>query len=371
MRILFSFMCLLALGLTGCSEGNGEGGSGGMAGTGGEGGTGGMAGTGGEGGSGGTVACIDNVCPCTEAGIRAAIAEGVGPFRFDCDGPTTVETEAEIVIDNDVSLDGGGNLTVEGRFEGFDSSTFAVLEGVTAELRGLGVTRADCWPEEFSDKQVGPFCDSGITNGGTLTLLNCTVSGSVGRGIYNGDGGNLTILSSTVSGNGYWGLDNDGLASVVNSTVSASAVFNEGSLALSGSTLSNDQGEALLTGGPRPDRDYATTIADTLIHGGCGIGQPLSSAGHNIESPGDTCGFGQLTDQVEVTAEQLVLGPLADNGGPTMTHALGAGSVAIDQIPEVDCLDADAQPLTTDQRGEPRPETGGTMCDVGAFELQP
>jgi hypothetical protein len=27
--------------------------------------------------------------------------------------------------------------------------------------------------------------------------------------------------------------------------------------------------------------------------------------------------------------------------------------------------------LTTDQRGEPRPETGGTMCDVGAFEVQP
>jgi hypothetical protein len=54
-----------------------------------------------------------------------------------------------------------------------------------------------------------------------------------------------------------------------------------------------------------------------------------------------------------------------------MTHALGAGSVAIDQIPEADCVDADGQPLTTDQRDEPRPETGGTMCDVGAFEVQP
>jgi hypothetical protein len=52
-------------------------------------------------------------------------------------------------------------------------------------------------------------------------------------------------------------------------------------------------------------------------------------------------------------------------------HALGAGSVAIDHIPAVDCVDADSAQLTTDQRGEPRPETGGTMCDVGAFELQP
>ena len=69
------------------------------------------------------------------------------------------------------------------------------------------------------------------------------------------------------------------------------------------------------------------------------------------------------TDQVDVTEEELNLGPLQDNGGPTMTHALGAGSVAIDVIP------ADACEVDEDQRGEPRP--GGTMCDVGAFEVQP
>ncbi|MGB3051149.1 MAG: choice-of-anchor Q domain-containing protein [Polyangiales bacterium] len=78
---------------------------------------------------------------------------------------------------------------------------------------------------------------------------------------------------------------------------------------------------------------------------------------------GDTCGFDQTGDQSGVTTEQLNLGPLADNGGPTMTHALLPGSVAIDQIPVEDCLDADGAPLTTDQRGLPRP--GSTMCDVG------
>jgi hypothetical protein len=50
-------------------------------------------------------------------------------------------------------------------------------------------------------------------------------------------------------------------------------------------------------------------------------------------------------------------------------HALLPGSVAIDVIPEAACVDADGEPLTEDQRGEPRP--GGTMCDVGAFEVQP
>ena len=76
MRYLFGIMCLLALGIMGCSDPEGAGGSGGS------------AGDGGSGGSG--VACVDNVCPCNEAGIRGAIAKGGGPFTFDCNGPTTV-----------------------------------------------------------------------------------------------------------------------------------------------------------------------------------------------------------------------------------------------------------------------------------------
>jgi hypothetical protein len=98
----------------------------------------------------------------------------------------------------------------------------------------------------------------------------------------------------------------------------------------------------------------------------------LYSNGYNIESPGNTCGFDtNKGDQFDVTAEALNLGPLQDNGGPTQTHALLPGSVAIGKIPEAECLDADGAPLTTDQRGAPRPETGGTLCDVGAFEVQP
>ena len=79
--------------------------------TGGAGGVGGVGGTGGVGGSGG----IDlEVWACTEQGIRDAITFGGGPHRFACDGPTVVTTEATIEIDNDVILDGEGNLTVDG-----------------------------------------------------------------------------------------------------------------------------------------------------------------------------------------------------------------------------------------------------------------
>jgi len=110
------------------------------------------------------------------------------------------------------------------------------------------------------------------------------------------------------------------------------------------------------------------TLTNSLVDGDCGGVGFLASNGYNIESPGNTCGFDQPTDQAEVPATALNLGPLQDNGGPTETHALLPSSVAIDWIPEVDCVDADGAPLTTDQRGVARPQ--GVACDVGAFELE-
>jgi hypothetical protein len=408
MRYVFRLGFALALGLAlmaGCSDENGEGGSGGMAGSGGEAGTGGSGGMSecqgaGDGtpcdeGNECTVGtCASGVCDteavadgtacgdgagtcqagscqvaCTEQGIRDAVATGGGPYTFGCDGPQTVVTEAVIEIDNEVTLDGAGNLTVDGNDDHF---VFTVPSGVTAELRGFGVRRAGCPPEEASDKQaLPPGCKAnGITNGGTLTVRDSMVSDNAAFGIYNGDGASLTVLNTTVSGNdeGGHGIDNDGLVLVINSTISGNDIFNDGSMTLLSSTLSNEDGEYAL------GSSTTTTIANTLVRGDCENNRPLTSNGYNIESPGNTCGFDQPTDQVEVTPERLNLGPLQDNGGPTMTHALltePTVSVAIDRIPAEDCVDADGQPLTADQRGEPRPETGGTMCDVGAFEVQP
>ena len=99
------------------------------------------------------------------------------------------------------------------------------------------------------------------------------------------------------------------------------------------------------------------SVTGSVISGDCD--GDVASTGYNIESPGNACGLDQLTDLVNVSADDLKLGPLQDNGGPTMTHALLPGSVAIDHIPAIDCE------VDEDQRGEPRP--GGTMCDVGAF----
>ena len=346
--------------------------------------------------------CEGSVCPCSEAGIRGAIAEGGGPFTFDCDDSQIVVTDAEIVIDNDVVLDGEGNLTVDGDD---DHVVFNVPEGTTAELRGLVVTNGRSVPfgcivndgdltltnstvsrcssegDETGMVQAGP---SAISNEGALTLVDSEVVENDGIPLGNGAGRSMTLVRTTVSRNAEGGIFNgDGSLVVIDSTVSDNGGTeagigvdgDDGSLVLTNSTVSGNgrgvgaSGSSLMLVNStvigdvgQPSADGTLNVTGSVIVGAC-VDMLVTSDGYNIESPGDTCGFDHGTDLVNITEGQLELGDLANNGGPTMTHALGADSVAIDHIPAVDCG------VTTDQRGEPRPV--GEGCDVGSFERQP
>ena len=82
----------------------------------------------------------------------------------------------------------------------------------------------------------------------------------------------------------------------------------------------------------------------------------LISGGHNLVQD-DTCNP-VASDLIGVDA---LLGALADNGGPTWTHALLAGSPAIDAADDAACP-------ATDQRGVTRPQ--GAAPDIGAYEAQ-
>ena len=86
------------------------------------------------------------------------------------------------------------------------------------------------------------------------------------------------------------------------------------------------------------------------------------SGGGNVVSPGDTFLVNNPTDQGNVSALDLGLDVLADNGSGTETHMLLSGSAAIDAAVFANC------PME-DQRGFPRPEPGGTACDAGAVEV--
>jgi hypothetical protein len=80
----------------------------------------------------------------------------------------------------------------------------------------------------------------------------------------------------------------------------------------------------------------------------------FQSLGHNISGDG-TC---HLTGPGDQPLTDALLGPLADNGGPTETLALLAGSPAINGGDDAAC------PFT-DQRGFGRVD----VCDIGAFEF--
>jgi hypothetical protein len=146
---------------------------------------------------GGICSAVEGTFACTEEGIREAVAAGGGPFTFDCDGPETVTTKGQIVIDKDVILDGEGKLTVDGN----DSHrVFNLPNRVTATLSGMTITGG----------YIRSGNGGGIATGGTLTLLHSTISGNTaqnssgfvrghGGGIYNT--GRLTLNDSTMSGN--------------------------------------------------------------------------------------------------------------------------------------------------------------------------
>jgi hypothetical protein len=306
-----------------------------------------------------------SVLPCSEQGIRNAIAAGGDePYTFDCDGTTPVVTQAAIAINNNVILDGEGNLTVTGSNP---HSFFIVEEEVTTELRRFTMTGGA--PLPLPSQKIGEFpAASGILNNGTLTMTSSTVSNKPGNGIANG--GTLTLTNCTLSGNRAGllagGIDNGGTLTMTNSTVSgnsgvAGGIRNIGTLTMTNSTLSgnmaNDpenEGSAIVNG-----EDATLTVTNNLVDGDCSNDGVITSNGYNIESPGDTCGLDQEGDQSGVSTVLLDLQPLANNGGPTMTHAITNDSAA---------FNAGTCEVDKDQRDVDRPQ--GTECDVGAFELE-
>jgi hypothetical protein len=117
---------------------------------------------------------------------------------------------------------------------------------------------------------------------------------------------------------------------------------------------------------------------EARVWGSSSCPSPLATGAHNVLGHNGSTGGGGLvagpTDVVPTAVLSAILGPLADNGGPTQTHALLAGSPALDLAPTASCA---AAPINgVDQRGQPRGVNGAggssaNECDAGSFELQP
>jgi Abnormal spindle-like microcephaly-assoc'd, ASPM-SPD-2-Hydin len=243
------------------------------------------------------------------------------------------------------------------------------------------------------------YFGGGIDNSsGTLTLTNSTVRGNTagsGGGISNT--GTLTLTNSTVSGNSTsggngagGGIENWGTVTLTNSTVSGNSAFygcgggigNFGTMTLTNTTVAGNRANSIRSGYGCSGGDgggiYNTgtlTLTTSILAGNTTPNRPdrpdcsgtLTSGGYNLVGVGDGCGLtnGVNGDQVGTSSSPLnpLLGPLQDNGGPTSTMALLPGSWAIDVVPPSKCT------LSTDQRGQPRPDPDDHgACNIGAVE---
>jgi len=297
----------------------------------------------------------------------------------------------DCTITNNNADDWGGGI----RNEGTATLNNSTVSGNTARMGG-GIynylygtlTLNNCTVSGNEADEWG----GGIWNEYMLTMNNCTMSGNSagewGGGIYNYSDGTLILNNCTVSANDAaygGGIYNAGTVTLNNSTVSSNTAYSsgggicniQGTATLNNCTVSGNTASA---GGGIFNNGVANVKNSIIAGNNAGFDGPdfygtLTSYGCNlVEDTSDCTITGDET--CNIYGEDPLLGPLQDNGGPTFTHALLKGSPAIEAVcTDCGCTTIAGAPVTTDQRGEPRPadgdDDGTALCDIGAYELQP
>jgi hypothetical protein len=255
-----------------------------------------------------------------------------------------------------------------------------LVSGLTVRnSQGAGIQAAG--PLTLDHSTVSGNLSSGVSaSNAVVTIRYSTISGNVGNGIetYCDDviGTATTVTSSTISGNGRWGIVFDGHMTVdlERCTVSGNQDFGimgffSEHLSIGESTVTGNWNGLLLYG----DGSNSLSIHNTLITGTYSVALydvvvsrdewNLFGQDGNPSVTGFTPGAADVIPPPGILVDDIVA-PLADNGGPTATHALLPLGPAVDRVPADDPTCAG----TTDQRGLPRPE--GALCDIGSFELE-
>jgi CSLREA domain-containing protein len=275
-----------------------------------------------------------------------------------------------------------GNLTLTGDVL---SNNFAGLTGGAIEDHGMVTIVGSTLTSNFTGptgRGAGINAED-VLMAKTLNVVQSTLSGnhagSAGGGAIGSIGGTalrVTVTQSLFSGNTTTGsgaaiLANHQPAQISDSTFTGNTSTGNGG-AISdqqgGSTLANDTIATNSAGGSGGDLDAsagvpAPTLRNTIVAGGvapsgANCNASVTSGGHNLEDA-NTCG---LAGSGDLPSTPPGLGPTQNNGGPTLTRALLAGSAAINAGSNSGCP-------SFDQRGVARPQ--GLVCDIGAYELAP
>lgn len=316
-------------------------------------------------GSGGGIVVDEGRLVLDNVEITSNTASSTGGGIYAIGSTATLDITDSVIKNNETTLAHGGGVYLQG-------------------LNSAGAFNVNVVRSEITDNTAGSLGGGFYTRETTLSILDSTISdnqsGSNGGGLRGFSSGTWEIIGSTISGNTA-GASGGAMAisgielTLINSTLSGnSARFSGGAIFgqsgsstdIANSTITlndslNSSGDGILLSGG------VATLTSTIVAGNVGdvdvSGSTFTDGGNNlignssasnIVANGTTIGGG-LFPNVDP-----LLGALDDNGGTTLTHALLAGSPA---------LDAGSNPLnlSTDQRGVAR-EVPVSNPDIGAVE---
>jgi Right handed beta helix region/PASTA domain len=219
------------------------------------------------------------------------------------------------------------------------------------------------------DESTVRASSGGIWSEGPLTVANSTVSGNTsnntgsGGGITAAFGARLTITNSTISGNSA----PEGGGVLVQAPLTGRTSVRFSNVTIVGNS-------AWGGGGVRVQHGSDLYLRNSIVAGNEATGGNVGWSDISVDvdatvvSEGYNLGTGFTPAAGDVVSSDPVVDELANNGGPTQTHAL-LGGPALDGGNPAGCSDADGAALSRDQRGLPRPT--GPRCDIGAFETAP
>ena len=341
---------------------------------------------------------------------------------------TTMRITGSVFEDNSADEDGGGILNsgeLDCRETNFLQNKAVVNGGGIANSGGLAVlgctfqendavvdgggiqnqSNAEIRSSDFVENTANT--GGAISTDGHMTVTLSTLAGNkaatLGGGIHNNgeiavedstftknkaeaDGGGLnTYNTAAVSGSTFVGnnaLRGGGLASIGGMTILTNDTFSENSAKDSGGGIFN-MGAVIgdsTKGGDMQANHITVTLNSSPKGGGVAASGGFTKVKNSIialnpsgldclATSAEFSGVGENLDSDDscpdfTLKDDPMLDILANNGGPTLTHALKPDSPAIDAA--ADCLTISGATVTVDQRGQPRP--GGAACDLGAYE---
>ena len=353
---------------------------------------------------------VSNLDDSGAGSLRQAITDAAAgdKIEFATDLIGTIDLASQLpTIDKALSIDGANRITLDakGNSRIFNVNDANAGNEIVVSLSGLNLTGGNATDTTVLYGNYGGAIAShenltvtgstitgntatgsggGIRSTGTLTVTDSTLSkntaANFGGGIHNGTEGTLTINGSTISGNtangsndggdGGGGISHRGSTlTVANSTISGNSTFGGGggiygqAMTITNSTL---KGNTAGQYGGGISGNATISLSNTIVAGNTGFadlgGFGTFSGTHNLiqDGSGGTGLTGTLTGDP-------MLGPLADNDGPTMTHAL------VEESPAIDAGSNDSLPVSTefDQRGSGFDRIVNDTVDIGAYEVQP